>query len=84
MCRSTELFVVHKVQGQADWSKTFVCQLLAQCNASGAVQLWWKDTQRRTVQDTWKMPHQNLHSVLLVHFLLVRMVLVVVGLILLI
>ena len=30
------------------------------------------------------MPHQKLHSVLLVHFLIVRMVLVVVGLILLV
>ena len=29
---------------------------LAQWDASGAVQLWWKDAQRRTVHDTRKKP----------------------------
>ena len=29
---------------------------LVQLDAGGVVQLWWKDAQRRTVQDTWNKP----------------------------
>ena len=39
---------------------TFVYVSATIYDASGAVQLWWKDTQHRTVQDTRKIPHQKL------------------------